>query len=324
MRSLIAAVAAVCVVACAKSAPPKPRLQFDRFELVDTYGEQRPAEGNVFAIAHLTEDPRPEKMRELFGAVLVDWDGNKYPEIRATGNRGESGSQGLFGETVTLDPDRLAYIFEIPRTATPRSVTVPQEFEADVFRPVKPEERPKRVHGLDPHYPPGWDRSGFYRDWIKVNVFVTAEGRVGGVQLTDGIGAPLWRAREAVREWRYEPAHRNGEAVASVIEETVRFHPAPALGQYDVEPKAVHRVEPRFPAAAVRGRRSLDTTVQFEVVVDADGHVDTGRTVSGDYDLAKAAMDAVRQWRYEPALQNGKPVAATIPVIIRFQLDGSP
>ncbi len=37
-------------------------------------------------------------------------------------------------------------------------------------------------------------------------------------------------------------------------------------------------------------------------------------------DLAVAAIDAVRQWRFEPTLLNGKPVEVAMKVTIDFRL----
>lgn len=39
-----------------------------------------------------------------------------------------------------------------------------------------------------------------------------------------------------------------------------------------------------------------------------------------DSDLTRRAIDAVRQWRFEPALKDGKPVAAKISVEVSFRL----
>ena len=43
--------------------------------------------------------------------------------------------------------------------------------------------------------------------------------------------------------------------------------------------------------------------------------------LEGDSRLADAAIDAVRQWRYEPILKDGKPVEFKATVTVRFKLD---
>jgi hypothetical protein len=41
----------------------------------------------------------------------------------------------------------------------------------------------------------------------------------------------------------------------------------------------------------------------------------------GDARLAEAALDAVKQWRYEPILAGGKPVDFKATVTVNFRLD---
>jgi protein TonB len=41
-----------------------------------------------------------------------------------------------------------------------------------------------------------------------------------------------------------------------------------------------------------------------------------------DPGLIKAAMDAVRQWQYQPTLLNGVPVQVVTTITVAFRLDG--
>ena len=40
-----------------------------------------------------------------------------------------------------------------------------------------------------------------------------------------------------------------------------------------------------------------------------------------NYGLAQAALDAVRQWRYQPTLLNGQPVEVATTIQIAFELE---
>ena len=42
--------------------------------------------------------------------------------------------------------------------------------------------------------------------------------------------------------------------------------------------------------------------------------------VTPDPELAQAAINAVRQWRYEPALLNGQPIETATTITVNFQL----
>jgi periplasmic protein TonB len=78
------------------------------------------------------------------------------------------------------------------------------------------------------------------------------------------------------------------------------------------------KVQPIYPAE-VRSRR-LQGRVVLEAVVDEVGKVRDLRTVSGNPILARAAMDAVRQWRYQPYRLNGQPVKVPTEITINFSL----
>ena len=57
-------------------------------------------------------------------------------------------------------------------------------------------------------------------------------------------------------------------------------------------------------------------------MIAGDGSVQTVRVLTAGVhpDLAIAAVDAVRQWKFEPTLLNGKPVPIKMKVTIDFRL----
>jgi TonB family protein len=62
----------------------------------------------------------------------------------------------------------------------------------------------------------------------------------------------------------------------------------------------VYRVEPLYPSGAIADH--VEGTVKLHAVIDRDGTVRSLEPVSGPALLMTAAMNAVRQWRYEPSL----------------------
>jgi protein TonB len=86
-------------------------------------------------------------------------------------------------------------------------------------------------------------------------------------------------------------------------------------------PVLVHRVVPEYPEAARRAR--LQGVVVIDAVIDSDGAV-VEATVLNDAarfgGLAEAALRAVREWRYEPARLEGRPVAVRMTVTVTFSL----
>jgi len=83
------------------------------------------------------------------------------------------------------------------------------------------------------------------------------------------------------------------------------------------------RVEPTYPQRARRAR--IETRVVVQAVVRADGTVGDVTVLEADHPnlgFEQAAIDAVKQWRYQPATRDGKPVDVFFAVVVDFKLDG--
>jgi protein TonB len=82
--------------------------------------------------------------------------------------------------------------------------------------------------------------------------------------------------------------------------------------------KLLSAVPPVYPALAKN--QHISGNVLVDALIDTDGHVTTMKVVSGPTLLHQAAMDALRQWRYQPATLDGKPVPMHLTVTIQFRL----
>jgi TonB family protein len=78
------------------------------------------------------------------------------------------------------------------------------------------------------------------------------------------------------------------------------------------------RVEPDYPEPA--RVQHIEGPVVLEALVGKDGTVEKLSTVSGDPQLATAATDAVRQWRFKPFLRNGSPEEFQTRITVDFRL----
>lgn len=85
------------------------------------------------------------------------------------------------------------------------------------------------------------------------------------------------------------------------------------------EPRLLRRVDPVYPALA--RQLHLDGTVVIDAVLDEQGNVTEMRLVSGQALLVQAAMEAVRQWKYEPTYLNDQPVPIALNVTVIFKLN---
>ena len=82
--------------------------------------------------------------------------------------------------------------------------------------------------------------------------------------------------------------------------------------------RVVARVEPEYPDAAKV--HHIQGIVVLDVLVGADGRVQRLSSVRGYPGLAAAATDAVRQWRFEPMIRNGRPGSFETNITLTFAL----
>lgn len=86
-------------------------------------------------------------------------------------------------------------------------------------------------------------------------------------------------------------------------------------------------IPPRYPVDALKNKR--EGSVVLLVQVHTDGSVgdiafDARHSTAQSAELIAAATDAVKRWRFEPQMKNGKPVEGHVRVPIDFSLDASP
>ena len=125
------------------------------------------------------------------------------------------------------------------------------------------------------------------------------------------------------------PGGQLGGVLGGILGGTGRV-PAPPLpkpaahkGPYRVggkvqAPKLLQEVQPTYPPLAKQARIQGDVVI--ESVISTQGQVTQMKVVSGSPLLVGAAEQALEQWRYQPTLLNGQPVAVDMLVTLHFQL----
>ena len=83
----------------------------------------------------------------------------------------------------------------------------------------------------------------------------------------------------------------------------------------------IKKVEPEYPQEA--RAKGLEGTVVLKVEISPEGDVTEATPVLGDPAFGPAAIHAVKQWKYNPYLLNGRPVAIETSVSLSFQLPPS-
>lgn len=125
------------------------------------------------------------------------------------------------------------------------------------------------------------------------------------------------------------PLRPEPEAPVGVVPGTPLFEPDPApparapdgpvrLHAGIRTPRKIVDVAPVYPVLAQQLR--IDGVVILEATIDTQGAVQTARVLRSVPMLDQAAVDAVRQWRFEPAMLNDQPIAVVMTVTVRFSL----
>lgn len=134
-------------------------------------------------------------------------------------------------------------------------------------------------------------------------------------------------AIDGTRELHFDITVDLGSAEESVV---VRGKGTPApppgkphrirVGGNVVPAKLLFQAKPQYPEDAKS--RGVQGDVVLRAVISLEGTILSLNAVSSpDPQLTGAAMDAVRQWRYEPSLLNGKPVETATLITVNFQLE---
>ena len=82
--------------------------------------------------------------------------------------------------------------------------------------------------------------------------------------------------------------------------------------------RLIYQVKPIYPALGIQVR--VQGTVVLRAVISIEGTITNLAVISGHPLLIPAALDAVRQWRYQPTQLNNVPVEVETTIEVRFIL----
>ena len=92
--------------------------------------------------------------------------------------------------------------------------------------------------------------------------------------------------------------------------------PLPVGGDFK-QPVLVKSVAPIYPSTA--RAQNISGEVKIDALIDANGAVTAVKVIAGPALLHRAALEAVKQWKYEPAQLNGNPTAVHVSVTVHFR-----
>ena len=201
------------------------------------------------------------------------------------------------------------------------------------------------VQTVEPPFPDALAQQGIYEGEARVVVLVDAEGRLADWLLT-GYSHPLIarEATEALRQWRFEPARRDGEPIDIRSQIQFLFRASGmvvSLSPVDFSERFQHRdvgrsiervcrpseldkpvtptntVAPLWPAGWKAGNNEGRVTLDF--YIDEEGRPRMPAVKQTDDEaLNLPAIEALSRWRFDPPTRNGVPVIVRATQVFRF------
>jgi TonB family protein len=185
---------------------------------------------------------------------------------------------------------------------------------------------PKLIKKMNPVYPEAARQAGV-EGVVILEARIDVEGRVKNVRILRSVPLLDQAAIDAVRQWVYTPMIIDGQPKEAIFTITVRFN-LNGKGKKDAEgktstgdvliPTLIKKVDPVYPEAARQA--GIQGVVLLEATTDEKGNVAAVRVLESIPELDQAAIDALKQWTYEPFIVEGKPKGVVFTVTIRFRL----
>jgi TonB family protein len=187
----------------------------------------------------------------------------------------------------------------------------------------------------NPVYPPE-AKAAKLNGTVVLNAIIGKDGKIQNLQVSTSTN-PIFNdsALDAVRQWIYKPYLLNGNPTEVETKITVNYslegansatptpspspqaaNPSPSTARNN--PIVIHTGDVKVPAGARKDK--VHGTVLVSLVVGKDGlprDVEVKKSLRPDFD--QSALEAVRDYRFEPALRDGTPVEAKLFLEIDFQ-----
>lgn len=188
---------------------------------------------------------------------------------------------------------------------------------------------------------------------VVVKLLVNESGDVSEIVVVSGDSILAHSVSKAVKKWKFEPFIRNGKPiqVSTVVHYDFAFKDKIVVDKLNettspgslpaAEPNAsalapgppqavrvsggvmgglcIYKVAPVYPVAAKSAH--IQGAVVLAAVIGNDGRIKSLRVLSGQAQLADAAVGAVQQWKYRPYLRQGNPIEVNTTITVNFVLN---
>lgn len=163
---------------------------------------------------------------------------------------------------------------------------------------------------------------------LSYDFLVNEDGKIDKIQVIKSKYPQIDKEiAEKIKDWKFEPAQKDGKVVkfsfpwsTNLTNENSDYYvnveemPEPIGGLYSIQSKI------KYPKAAKD--QGIEGKVYIQAFIDENGSVAKAKIIKGiGGGCDEAALDAVRQTKFIPGKQEGKPVKVqvTIPIIFKLQ-----
>jgi TonB family protein len=164
-----------------------------------------------------------------------------------------------------------------------------------------------------------------------LDVFLDGDGTIQKIDALRDPGAMIGAAKTSVRSWKFRPASKEGKVTPSRMTVSFLYRPpnytnlgvpkgfSPVLPQSDsahgyVPVGVLSFAYPEYPVNSVAWG-----SVVVQVTVDGSGDVKGVDFLHGMQNFNNLVSDALKNWRFQAATFNGKPITSMTVIAFAFQ-----
>jgi TonB family protein len=279
-------------------------------------------------IEHLEVISGPELLRQSAMDAVGRWKYKPYllngepTEVETTINVNYT-----FGGDAPLSPgsDSTA-----PITGEPRQVSGPVRVSGGVAAGML-------ISKVDPVYPQD-AKDARVQGAVVLRAIISKTGTIRDLQVVSGPPELTDSAKDVVNQWRYKPYLLNGEptevettiTVNYSLEGSAESH-EPSGGANEASgvprkigggvsaPLVIHQVPPEYSAEAKAAK--FNGIVLVNLIVDANGLPQNVHVLRGvGMGLDMKALEAVKQYRFKPAMEDGRAVPVELNIEVNFKI----
>lgn len=121
-------------------------------------------------------------------------------------------------------------------------------------------------------------------------------------------------------KWAFQPTATRPTPKKEPPKEEIKTGDLVPLQMIDILPRVIRKVQPEYPSLALS--RGIEGTVIVNALISENGDVIKTAVIKGiksPFGLNKASEQAVKQWKFKPALKNGTRVKVWKPIAIAFK-----